>query len=325
MNGRNDKKTIKTKAEGLRFWLIRAIWCLGGITLAGIVLGGVLLSRISKLSSWSAQNGREGQQVQVYSKEQIDKFITSVLIAVQNQPLGQEGAPADMVFIASFNAFEQRLTIVSLASETMVEVEGYGQKSLGEAYALGGPGLLVNTMNQNFGLDLQSYACTDTHSLAAMIDLLGGIPIELTSSEASYINDALGENGEGLQAGPATLTGVQSMVHAMDNLSGQAPLGSLERSLALIHSAILNMRKTATKEAMLPLLSLVFSNIQSNLDFAALNDWGYEILKAEEIEYRSLILPCEDSWKAVEGKDKALQADISRNGALLRETLYNAQ
>ncbi len=324
MNGRNEKITVKSKARDLRFWLIRAIWSLGGITLAGIVLGGVLLSRISKLSGWSTQNGQEVQQVKVYSKEQIDKFIISVLIAVQNQPLGQN-APADMMFIASFNALEQRLTVVALASKTMVDVEGYGQKSLGEAYALGGPGLLVNTINQNFGLDLQSYACTDAHSLAAMIDLLGGIPIELTPSEASYINDALGENGEGLQAGPATLTGMQSMVHAMDNLSGQEPLGSLERSLALIHSAIFNMRKTATREAMVPLLSLIFGNIQTNLDFIALHDWGYEILKAEEIEYRSLILPCEDSWKTVEANGEELQADIPRNGALLRETLYNAQ
>ena len=324
MNAINEKKTANTKADGLRFWIIRAIWCLGGITLAGIVLGGILLSSISRSSGWSAQDGREGQ-VEVYSKEQIDKFITSVLIAVQNQPLGQENAQADMVFIASFNAFEQRLTLVALASETMAEVEGHGKKSLGEAYALGGPGLLVNTMNQNFGLDLQNYACTDTHSLAAMIDLLGGIQIELTPSEASYINDALGVNDEGLQSGPATLTGVQSMVNAMDNLSDQEPLGSLARSLKLIHSAIFNMRRTATKEAMLPLLSLVFSNIQTNLDFTALHDWGYEILKAEEIEYSSLILPCEDSWKVIGANREEFQVDIPRNGALLRETLYNAR
>ena len=158
-----------------------------------------------------------------------------------------------------------------------------------------------------------------------MIDLLGGIPVELTPGEAGYINDALGENGEGLQAGAATLTGVQSMVHAMDDLSGHQPLGSLERSLTLIHSAIFNMRKTATKEAMLPLLSLVFGNIQTNLDFTTLHDWGYEILKSEDVEYRSLILPCEDSWKAVGANGEELQADIPRNGALLRETLYNAQ
>ena len=235
--------------------------------------------------------------MEVYSKEQIDKFVTSVLVTVQNQPMSQESAQADMLFIVSFNAFEQSLTVAALDSQTLADVEGFGQKSLGEAYALGGPGLLVNTINQNFDLDLQKYACTDTHTLATMIDLLGGIQIELTPSEARYINEALGESGEGQKAGPSILSGVQSMVHAMDNLSGQEPLGCLERSLALINSAVLNMRKTATKEAMLPLLSLVFSSIQTNLDFATLNDLGYEILKAEEIEHRSLKLHGDNNWK----------------------------
>ena len=119
-------------------------------------------------------------------------------------------------------------------------------------YALGGPGLLVNTINENFELDLQSYACTDTSSLAAMIDLLGGIQTQLSQEEADYINSALDVSGEGIKAGTATLTGVQSMVHAMDDLSDSKPFGSLQRSLDLIYSAIFNMRKTATKEAMLP-------------------------------------------------------------------------
>ncbi len=322
MNEKHSKQPNESKAEALHRWLIRAICCLGVAALAGLAIGGVLLFRIGQMSGWSSPWERDGQ-VEIYSQEQIDKFITSVLITVQNQPLGQANAQADMVFIASFNAFEQRLSVVALAGQTLAEVEGYGQKSLAEAFALGGPGLLVNTMNKNFGLDLQNYASTDTHSLAAMIDLLGGIQAQLTHSEADYINAALGEGD--LRAGRATLTGTQSMVHAMDGLSGHTPLGNLERSLALVHSAIFNMRKTATKEAMLPLLSLVFSNIQTNLDLTALNDLGYEILKAEEIEYASLILPAEGSWEAAGPNGEYLQADVPANAELLRETLYDAR
>ncbi len=316
MKQRNE---VKHKPNALRRWLIRAIWCFGATTLVGIILGGVLLFNIAKAS---AALNRQGQ-TNIYTKEQIDKFITSVLITVQNQPLNQEDAQADMVFIASFNAFEQRLTVVALDRDTMLEVEGYGQKTLGETYALGGPGLLVNAMNQNFELDLQSYACTDTNSMAAMIDLLGGIKADLTPDEADYINNALKENSGGVGSGQTTLTGMQSMVHAMDKLSGEAPFPNLSRSLTLIHSAILNMRKTATKEAMLPLLSLVFSSIRTNLDITTLHDLGYEILKAEEIEYNSLILPCEGSWETLEEAGEGLKVDIPRNAKLLWETLFH--
>lgn len=321
MRKNGGKAQNKPNTERLRGWLVGIIWTLAGITLAGTVLGGFLVWRISNPSSRVFPTLAE--HVEIYSKEQIDKFVTSVLITVQNQPMGRENAEADMVFIASFNAFEQRLTMVALASETLLEVENHGTKTLGEIYALGGPTLLANAMNQNFDLDLQKYACTDTNALAAMLDLLGGAQAELTPEEAEYIRDALGDTGANVQAGEVLLTGVQSMVHAMDKRSGQDRLGNLKRSVTLVYSVVSNMRKTATKEAMLPLLSLVFSSIQTNLDIETLRELGYEILQAEEIEYDRMILPCEGSFRD-SGEEGALEIDMPRNGTLLRETLYNA-
>ncbi len=318
MSGHNVKRA---EPETFRLWLIGAIWAFGGITLVGILVGFGLFFRISRISGWDA-NSENGRPIKVYSKEQIEKFISSVLIVVQNQPLGEENAYADMLFIASFNALEQSLSLVAFASETVVEVEGYGQELLGDAYAFGGPDLLLETINENFGLELTEYACTDTYSLAAMVDLLGGIRMDLTQDEANYINKALKNN---LSAGSVTLTGTQSMVHALDNISDEKPMGSAKRSINLVQSAIFNMRKTATKEAMIPLLSLVISRINSNLNIATLRDWGYEILKAEEIEYRSMILPHEDIWKTVDAKTKGIVTNIFKSGELLRETLYGIQ
>lgn len=287
--------------------------CFGCLTLAGLIVGGVLLGRIGGFRPAAP----EGPQVEIYSREQIDKFITSVLITVQNQPLGQANAQADMVFIASFNAFSQRLTIVALSGELVVETEGFGERALGEAYALGGPGLLLNALNQSFGLDLQSYASTDTRSLAAMIDLFGGVPLELTAEEGAYLQGALGAGAYG--AGPVTLPGEAAMVHAMDGLSGGDPLGVLGRRLNLIHAAVFNLRKTATKEAMLPLLSLITGSIQTNLDFTTLHNLGYELLKAEEMEYESLALPAAGAYRET---GRGLEPDIPETAALLRETLY---
>ena len=45
------------------------------------------------------------------------------------------------------------------------------------------------------------------------------------------------------------------------------------------------------------MLSLVAGSIKTNLDFSALHDMGYEILKAEEMEYQEHMDPADDSWK----------------------------
>ena len=81
------------------------------------------------------------------------------------------------------------------------------------------------------------------------------------------------------------------------------------------------MRRTATKEAMLPLLSLVAGSIKTNLDFPALHDMGYEILKAEEMEYRNIWIPADDSWKLDENGQFTIE-DFETNKKQLYNGLY---
>ena len=284
------------KDSEIRKRLKKAICCLSAVLILSVVSGAVLLNSISSTNGWGRT---EKQEDEIYTKEQIDKFITSVLIIVQNQPLSSDKAGADMVFIASFDSFRQRLTMAALYSQ--MEING---AALSNIYANSGPGGLVNAV---------------TASLGAMIDLLGGITVKVDFSEADYINKALGEKS--VSAGREKLNGSQSMIYAMDDISGEEQMGGLKRRLELVESAVKNMRRTATKEAMLPLLSLVAGSIKTNLDFSALHDMGYEILKAEEMEYRNIWIPADDSWKLDENGQFTIE-DFETNKKQLYNGLY---
>ena len=299
------------KDSEIRKRLKKAICCLSAVLILSVVSGAVLLNSIGSTNGWGRT---EKQEDEIYTKEQIDKFITSVLIIVQNQPLSSDKAGADMVFIASFDSFRQRLTMAALYSQ--MEING---AALSNIYANSGPGGLVNAVNDGFGLDIEYYACTDTASLGAMIDLLGGITVKVDFSEADYIIKALGEKS--VKAGREKLNGSQSMIYAMDDISGEEQMGGLKRRLELVESAVKNMRRTATKEAMLPLLSLVAGSIKTNLDFSALHDMGYEILKAEEMEYRNIWIPADDSWKLDENGQFTIE-DFETNKKQLYNGLY---
>ena len=169
------------KDNEIRKRLKAAICFLSAVLMLSVAAGAALLNSIG----WGGNNKPEAE---IYTKEQIDKFITSVLIVIQNRSLSDDNAGADMVFIASFDSFRQRLTMAALYSQ--MEING---AALSNIYANSGPGGLVNAVNDGFGLDIEYYACTDTASLGAMIDLLGGITVKVDFSEADYINKALGE------------------------------------------------------------------------------------------------------------------------------------
>lgn len=310
------------KEARIRLWLRRTLWVLLGALAAGLLGGAALLFRMGGLSNGRAY-AQAQERVPVYSQAQIDKLITNVLVVVQNDVLGSKGAQGDMLFIVSFNALEQRLTVVSLLREMLLQVAGQGELTLGDIYAQGGPGLLVNTVNESLNMDLQSYVCTDTHSLAKLIDLLGGVEAALTAEEAQYIREAL--HADAPQAGQVRLSGTQSMVHALNGVSGEGTFGRAARQLALVESAVADLRISATKDKMIPLLAAAFNSFYTNLDIQALRDIGYEILRSDDMEYNGLILPCAGSWtyETVNGV-RCVRADAAQNAALLHERLYGA-
>lgn len=323
----------KAPKESLIRIILKVLICIFAlVTLGGSMLGYSLFQKISGSSNIELNFFSKAEKTPspIYSQAEIDRFMTNVLIVVQNQPLSSENAPADMVFAVSFNAFEQQLTVVSIAREMLISVDGQ-DVTISDVYRQGGAILLANALNENLGLGIQHYACTDTHSLAAMADLIGGISIRISKEEADYINSAAQAS---LSHGKTTLSGNHSMIHALDRANGDYTTGVLERQLSLIESAVTNLRATATKEAMLPLLSLVFSNIQTDMDMETLRGVGYDILKADEIEYSGFYLPIEGTWSypsSLDDKNREvfdrdiLITDIQANADHIKAELFSAE
>ena len=99
----------------LHKWLIKAIWFFCGVILLGIATGAILLNRIYDLSGWNLnQSQPSAPNAPITDGAQTDKYISSLLVVVQNAPLSTENAFADMAFIVSFNALDQELTTAAL-------------------------------------------------------------------------------------------------------------------------------------------------------------------------------------------------------------------
>lgn len=320
------------KESSIRIILKVLICIFALITLGGSLLGYSLFQRIRESSNIELNLFSKAEKTPspIYSQAEIDKFMTNVLIVVQNQPMSTASAPADMVFAVSFNAFEQKLTVISLAHEMLIKENGE-DVTLGNVYIRDGAAALANVLNENLGLGIQHYACTDTHSLAAMIDLIGGIELRISRDESDYINNA---SGSELSYGKIRLGGNQAMVHALNKAIGNYTTAIHDRRLELIEAAVINLRATATKESMLPLLSLVFSNIQTDMDIETLRGIGYEILKAEDIDYSSFYLPLEGTWEYPSSLDEEnrevynrdlLISDINANAEYIKKALFSAE
>ena len=94
----------------------------------------------------------------------------------------------DTMIILSLNARSNEIRMTSLMRDIWVDVPGHGGAKLNAACVYGGPELTLQTINQNFGMDIQSYVEVNMQCLAQIVDALGGIRMDVSDSEAKAIN-----------------------------------------------------------------------------------------------------------------------------------------
>ncbi|PRQ10503.1 LytTR family transcriptional regulator [Corynebacterium sp. 13CS0277] len=68
-------------------------------------------------------------------------------------------------------------TLLSIPRDSYVAVPGYGMDKINAAFALGGPELLVATVEQSTGLHIDHYAEVGFGGFAGMVDAVGGVTL----------------------------------------------------------------------------------------------------------------------------------------------------
>ncbi|MCZ2803693.1 LCP family protein [Modestobacter sp. VKM Ac-2983] len=97
-------------------------------------------------------------------------------------------ARSDAIMLARFTGDRERVQVVSIPRDSWVDVPGHGRNKVNAAYALGGPTLLVQTIEQLTGVRIDHYAAIDFAGLIQVTDDLGGVDVEVseTTSNGPY-------------------------------------------------------------------------------------------------------------------------------------------
>lgn len=92
------------------------------------------------------------------------------------------------MIIATMDMKHGTLKTASLMRDLVVEIPGHGKNKLNSANSFGGIELLYKTIATNFNIELDGYVEVGFAAFTKIIDKVGGIELELTESEASYLN-----------------------------------------------------------------------------------------------------------------------------------------
>ena len=132
--------------------------------------------------------------------DQIDPDIENILVfGVDSRGTDDYKCRTDAMIIVSINKKAGTVKLISLMRDTGVYIGDTDETAsdkldkLNAAYAYGGVGLMINTINRNFGLDIQRFVMLDFGSSAELIDLVGGVEIDVAPEEVKYANPYIQE------------------------------------------------------------------------------------------------------------------------------------
>ena len=158
--------------------------------------------------------------------EQKDPNVENFLVfGIDSRKVNDYKCRSDAMIVVSVNKSNNTVKLTSLMRDTGVYIGDTDETAnkkldkLNAAYAYGGVGLMINTINRNFDLDIQRFVMLDFTSAANIIDLCGGVDITVSSAEVKYANEFIayqnkwtGSSSPNIQSsGRQTLNGTQAI------------------------------------------------------------------------------------------------------------------
>ena len=133
----------------------------------------------------------------VYSFSERDikeyKMIENILLIGLDGTNDKFPKRSDTMIILTIDKLNKSLKLTSLARDTLVKIPGRGEEKLTHAYAYGQEDLLMQTINENFDLDIKDYAVVNFKSFIDIVDIIGGVDINVNEKEIHHLNEVIKE------------------------------------------------------------------------------------------------------------------------------------
>ena len=300
-------------------------------TLAGTLFFRPYLSKIQNLPSPASEDGSILEVFSAIPLGASDKNpiggsgsdLLNILLVGQDAREGEDFSRSDSMILCTYNTSTQALTMTSFLRDLYVPIPGYGSNRINAAYSFGGSYLLKKTISQNFNIAIDGTLEVDFSHFSEIIDLLGGVEIELRQDEAEVINRQTGsELTEGLQH----LNGSQALTYSrIRSLDMDGDFSRTNRQRKLMGALIDSLRDISITE-MTPVIGKILPMVSTDLSRGQLFLYTLEILPhLSQIDIRSQKIPADGTFtdETIDGMS-VLVADMEAQRQYLRSTLLGS-
>jgi LCP family protein required for cell wall assembly len=203
-----------------------------------------------------------------------------------------------------------------------VQIPEYGNSKLNHTYGWGGFDLLNKTLENNFGIRVEGNLEVNFYRFAQLIDLLGGVDIELRADEAAWINSSVGYNGVG--AGMQHLNGQQALAYSrIRSLDSDADFSRTARQRKVLTS-LFNKFRQSDVETLMNLMEEALPMLTTDMSQLKLVSLAAEVLPIlPECTLVSQRIPADGAYYCATAQGMSvIMADMDAARELIAKTMY---
>ena len=257
------------KGSKIALWIIGIILGIFIIGIGGVyIYGNYMFNKVEKI---------EVDKNDVGITEEVEEKLSPYSNSIINIALfGVDSADAstgrsDSIIIATIDTIHKKLKLTSVMRDSYVNISGIGNDKINHAYAFGGPQLAIKTLNENFNLNIEDFVAVNFDSLPKIIDMLGGVTVDITSEEVSHIPGIP-------SAGTYNLNGAQALSYSRIRYATGGDYVRTERQRTIL-TKIFEKILTINPMKYSSLLNEVLPMVQTSLDNSKILELGTEVLK----------------------------------------------
>lgn len=264
--------------------------------------------------------------------ETMEEYTNIALFGLDTRQAGSlgKGNRSDTIMVASINNKTKDVKIVSLYRDSYLNLANDKYRKCNEAYSIGGPEQAVAMLNMNLDLKIDYYMSVDFLAVSEVVDLLGGIEIDVDEYEIEHLNNytvetskVTGKSTNKLKStGLQTLDGVQATSYCRIRYTAGDDFKRTERQREVLE-AIAAKAKTLTPTKLDEIVKKVFPMCATNMTVdqllaIAADGLAYNIVETTGFPFEVVTDSVGSAGSCV------IPVDLEANVKQLHQTLFDA-
>ncbi len=271
-----------------------------------------------------------------------DSEVINILLVGGDKNVDEQGNSdadrrSDSMMIATLDMKHKKLKVTSVMRDLYVEIPGHGMRKLNSAYALGGIGLLYETLAKNFGVKMDGYAEVNFDAFVDVINSVGGVEATLSETEAKHLNSTnyiRRKKFRNVTVGTQMLNGYQALGycrirHGKRLPNGKYPpvltpsglgddYGRVERQRNVIQALVKKLKSMSLNEWM-ELIEVIMPNVKTDLKDDEIYSYILAVVKMGTTEVHQYRIPIDGSYTS---DGSYLTPDLEKNKSALHNFIY---